>query len=80
MDETEEQRIRQIVDDALRKVGLDPDKPEESREVIRWTAEHMQSFKNIGGWAAKSVVLAVVAVLLLATWEGMKLFIRSIAE
>lgn len=72
MDKETERIVRRIVDDELRKLGLDPENPEETREVIRWTRAHMQSFENVGGWIARSVVLVVVSAVAFALWEGIK--------
>lgn len=76
----DEAEIRRIVNDELRKLGLDPDKPEETREIIRWTTKHMQSFENVGGWVARSFVLVVVGAIALACWEGIKHFVMRQAE
>ena len=78
MDQDQEKLIRKIVDDELRKIGLDPERADETREVLRWTAKHMQSFENVGGWVARSIVLVVVGALLLAVWEGIKHYIKGL--
>lgn len=80
MDQLDEQRIKQIIDAELRKAGLDPDNAEETREVLRWTTKHMQSFENVGGWIGRSIVLVVVGAILLAIWEGMKHYLRGAAQ
>jgi hypothetical protein len=80
MDKHTEADIRRIVEDELRKFGIDPDEPEETREVIRWTRRHMQSFNNVGGWIARSLVLVAVTALALAVWEGLKHFLSRSAQ
>lgn len=77
MDQKDEDRIKQIINAELRKAGLEPDNAEETREVLRWTAKHMQSFENVGGWIGRSIVLVVVGAILLAIWEGMKHYLRG---
>jgi len=77
LDRATEEDIRRIVDDELRKVGLNPDEAEETREVLRWSKMHMQSFDNVGGWIARSVVLVVVTAFAFAVWEGIKHFVSK---
>ena len=80
MHESEEDRIRRIVDDELRKLGLDPDDPEGTREVLRWTKHHMETFDSLGSWTARSIVLAVVGGLVLAAWEGLKILVARVGK
>ena len=77
MDQDTEADIRRIVNDELRKAGIDPDDATELREVLRWTAKHRQSFENVGGWIGRSIVLVVVGAIFLAIWEGMKHYLRG---
>ena len=75
----DEERIRQVVETELRKLGLDPDDPQKTRDIMRWTEKHMASFENVGGWVARSIVLVVVSAIALAIWEGIKHYLRSLS-
>lgn len=77
MDQRDEDFIREIVNDELRKAGIDPEDSAEFREVLRWTAKHRQSFENVGGWIGRSIVLVVVGAVFLAIWEGIKHYLRG---
>ena len=79
MDSEDDERIRQVVESELRKLGLDPDDPEKTRDVLRWCQKHMESLENVGGWIARSVVLVVVTAIAFAIWEGMKHYLRGLS-
>jgi len=79
VNQEDEERIRQVVERELRKLGIDPDHPEKTRDVLRWTEKHMDSFENVGGWIARSIVLVVVSAIALAIWEGIKHYLRSLS-
>ncbi len=78
VNQEDEERIRQVVESELRKLGLDPDHPEKTRDILRWTEKHMASFENVGGWIARSIVLVVVTAIAFAIWEGMKHYLRGL--
>lgn len=78
MEEKQRSEVQELIREELRRNGINPDEPEKTADLLRWSARHMRSFESAGSIVSRSVVLALVTGLALAIWEGFKHLISRV--